>query len=100
MYILLGIGGLDMGFDVQDAFLGKSLPLYKHRSKNVISSVENSAVKLMRWCRSLMLSNCSRLSFVSVHTKNVLSMYLFQCMGEGFVSERILDSSAPMKMLP
>ena len=53
MYILLGIGGLDMGFDVQDVFLGKSL--YKHRSKNVISSVENSAVKLMRWCRSLML---------------------------------------------
>ena len=75
-------------------------PLYKHRSKNVISSVENSAVKLMRWCRSLMLSmNCSRLSSVSVHTKNISSMYLFQCMGEGVVSERILDSSAPIKML-
>ena len=50
-------------------------PLYKHRSKNVISPVENSAVKLMRWCRSLMLlMNCSRLSFVSVHTKNISSM--------------------------
>ena len=43
--------------------------------------------------------NCSRLSFVSVHTKNISSMYLFQCMGKRFVSERILDSSAPMKML-
>ena len=30
-------------------------PLYKHRSRNVISSVENSVVKLMRGCRSLML---------------------------------------------
>ena len=75
-------------------------PLYKHRSRNVISSVENSAVKLMRGCRSLLLlMNCSRLSFVSVHTKNISSMYLFQCVGEGFVSERILDSSVPMKML-
>ena len=35
---------------------------------------------------------------MSVHTKNILSMYLFQYMGEGFFSERILDSSAPMKM--
>ena len=26
MYILLGIGGLDMGFDVQDALFGKPLP--------------------------------------------------------------------------
>ena len=34
-------------------------PLYKHRSRNVISPVENSAVKLMRGCRSLMLlMNC------------------------------------------
>ena len=34
-------------------------PLYKHRSRNVISSVENSAVKLMRGCKSLMiLMNC------------------------------------------
>ena len=42
-------------------------PLYRHRSRNVISSVENSAVKLMRGCMSLMLlMNCSRLSFVSV----------------------------------
>ena len=30
-------------------------PLYKHRSRNVISSVENSAVKLMRRCRSCIL---------------------------------------------
>ena len=52
-------------------------PLYRHRSRNVTSSVENSAVKLMRGCRSLMnLMNCSRLSFVSVHTKNTSSMYL------------------------
>ena len=59
-------------------------PLYKHRSRNVISSVENSAVKLMRGCKSLMLlMNCSRLSFVSAHTKNISSMYLFQCMGGG-----------------
>ena len=29
-------------------------PLYKHRSRNVISSVENSVVKLMRGCKSLM----------------------------------------------
>ena len=51
-------------------------------------------------CRLLMLlRNCSRLSFVSVHTKNISSMYLFQCVGEGFVSARILDSSVPMKML-
>ena len=74
--------------------------LYRLRSRNVISSVENSAVKLMRGCRALMLlMNCSRLSFVSVQTKNISSMYLFQCMEEGFVSERILDSSVPMKML-
>ena len=99
MYILLGIGRLDMGFDIQNASLGKSLPfVYKHRSRNVILSVENSAVILMRGCSSLMLlMNCSRLSFVSVHTSS--SMYLFQCMGEGFVSERILDSSVPMKTL-
>ena len=74
-------------------------PLYRLRSRNVISSVENSAVKLMRGCRALMLLNCSSLSFVSVQTKNISSMYLFQCMGEGFVSERILDSSVPIKML-
>ena len=43
--------------------------------------------------------NCSRLSFVSVYTRNISSIYLFQCVGEGFVSERILDSSVPMKML-
>ena len=75
-------------------------PLYKHKSRNVISVVENSAVKLMRSCKPLMLlMNCSRLSFVSVLTRNISSIYLFQCVGEGFVSERILDSSVPMKML-
>ena len=75
-------------------------PLYKHKPRNVISVVENSAVKLMRSCKPLiLLMNCSRLSFVSVHTRNILSIYLFQCVGEGFVSERILDSSVPMKML-
>ena len=47
-------------------------------SRNVISSFENSAVKLMRGCRALMLlMNCSRLSFVSVQTKNISSMYIF-----------------------
>ena len=62
-------------------------PLYKHRSRNVISSVENSAVKLMRGCRLLiLLMNCSRLSFVSVHTKNISSMYHFQCVGKEFDS--------------
>ena len=67
-------------------FLANLSPLYKHRSRNVISSVENSVVKWMRGCKSLMLlMNCSRLSFVSAHTKNISSMYLFQCIGEGFV---------------
>ena len=66
----------------------------------MISVVENSAVKLMHSCKPLMfLMNCSRLSFVSVYTRNISSIYLFQCVGEGFVSERILDSSVPMKML-
>ena len=89
-----------MGSDTQNAFFSNLSPLYRHRSRNMISSVENSAVKLMRGCRPLMLlMNCSRLSFVSVHTRNVSSIYLFQCMGEGFASERILDSSVPMKML-
>ena len=75
-------------------------PLYKHKSRNVISVVENSVVKLMRSCKPLMLlMNCSRLSFLSVHTRNISFIYLFQCVGEGFVSERILDSSMPMKML-
>ena len=75
-------------------------PLYKHKSRNVISVVENSAVKLMRSCKPLMLlMNCCRLSLVSVHTRNISSIYLFQCVGKGFVSERILDSSVPMKML-
>ena len=42
-------------------------PLYKHKSRNVISVVENSAVKLMHLCKPLiLLMNCSRLSFVSV----------------------------------
>ena len=69
MHILLGIGGLGMGFEMPS--LANLSPLYKHRSRNVISSVENSAVKLMHGCRLLMvLVNCSRLSFVSVHTKN------------------------------
>ena len=48
---------------------------------------------------TLQLMNCSKLSFVSVHTKNISSIYLFQCVGEGFVSERILDSNVPIKML-
>ena len=62
-------------------------PLYKQRSRNVISSVENSAVKLMRGCRLLiLLMSCSRLSFVSVHTKNISSMYHFQCVGKEFDS--------------
>ena len=68
-------------------------PLYKHRSRKVILSVENSAVKLMCWCRLLMLlMNCSRLFFVLVH---ISSMYFFQYVGEEFVSARILDSSVP-----
>ena len=67
-------------------------PLYKHKSRNVISVVENSAVKLMRSCKPLMLlMNCSRLSFVSVHTRNISSIYLFQCVGEGFASEGIFE---------
>ena len=75
-------------------------PLYKHKSRNVISVVENSAVKLMRSCKPLMLlMNRSSLSFVSVHARNISSIYLFQCVGEEFVSERIPDSSVPMKML-
>ena len=49
--------------------------LSNHRSRNVISSVENSAVRLMHGCRLLMLlMNCCRLSFVSVHTENISSM--------------------------
>ena len=75
-------------------------PLYKHKSRNVISVFENSAVKLMRSCKPLMLlMNCSKLSFVSVHTRNISSIYLLQCVGEVFVSERILDSNVPIKML-
>ena len=51
-------------------FLASLSPFYKHRSRNVISSVENSVVKLMHGCRLLMLlMNCSRFSFMSVHTK-------------------------------
>ena len=56
-------------------FLGKSLPFV---SRNVISVVENSAVKLMHLCKPLMLlMNCSRLSFVSVHTRNMSSICIF-----------------------
>ena len=40
-------------------------PLYKQKSRNMISVVENSVVKLMCSCKPLMLlMNCSRLSFV------------------------------------
>ena len=50
-------------------------PLYKHQSRNVSSVVEISAVKLMRSCKPLMLlMNCFRLSFVSVHTRNISSI--------------------------
>ena len=64
-------------------------PLCKHKSRNVILVAENSAVKLMRSCKPLMLlMNCSRLSFVSVYTRNISSTHLFQCVGQGFVSEK------------
>ena len=54
-------------------------------SRNVISSVENSAVKLIRGCRLLMLlMNCSRLSFVSVHTNIYVSFPM--CGGGGCFS--------------
>ena len=100
MYILLGVVGLIWVLISRMLSSANLSPLCRHRSRNVTSSVENSAVKLMHGCRSLMiLMNCSRLSFVSVHTKNISSMYLFQCVGEWFVSVRILDSSFPMKML-
>ena len=69
------------------------IPLLKHRSKNVISSVENSAVKLMRWCRSLMLlMSCSRLSFVSIHTKNILSTKTY--------SDLMIDSTSRNRAQP
>ena len=55
-------------------------PLYKHKSRSMISVVENSAVKLMRSCKPLMLlMKCSRLSLVSVHTRNICRIkHLFQ----------------------
>ena len=52
--------------------------LYKHKSRNVISSIENSVVKFMHWCKLLMLSmNCSKLSFVSVHIRNYYRLCIF-----------------------
>ena len=96
----LGVSGLDMGLISRMPSLANLSLLYKHRSRNMISTVENSAVKLMCGCKPLMLlMNCSRLLFVSAHTRNISSIYLFQSLGEGFVSERILDSSVPLKMV-
>ena len=60
--------------------------LCKHKSRNVISVVENSAVKLIRSCKPLMLLiNCSGLSFVSVYTRNISSIYFPICGGAFYV---------------
>ena len=96
----LGASGLDMGLISRMPSLANLSLLYKHRSRNMISTVATSAVKLMCGCKPLMLlMNCSRLLFVSAHTRNISSIYLFQSLGEGFVLERILDSSVPLKMV-
>ena len=47
----------------------------------------------------MLLMNCSRLSFVSVHIKNISSMYLFQCMGEGVVSDNTVITLLKHRML-
>ena len=44
MYILLGVGELDMGFHIQNTLLGNLSPMCNDRSRKVISSVENAWV--------------------------------------------------------